>query len=121
MSAAFASPTRAIPHFRASGAVFAPSALDRALGDYRAAFDAVPGYDYLFQQAYAELDRANKVRPEYRQDRVTSALAAIEVLGVRRRAAVERRDAAASALSALGGDPEEYAAQMTAHIVGGSA
>lgn len=99
---------------RSSGQVFGSSALDRALGDYRVACDGVPGFDWLLSQAYAVLGRANRVRPEYRRGRRAEALRAVNLLRSQRRAAVAKRDQAAAAYAALGGNPAAEDSRMAA-------
>ena len=108
--------SRAIPRFRPAHAVFGPSALDRALGDYRKAAGGVPAFDWPLKEARTALGRANRVRPEYRRDRRADALRALNLLRAQRRAAIARREAAAAALVTLGGDPSEYDRELAAWL-----
>ena len=108
--------SRAIPRFGPAHAVFGPSALDHALGDYRKAAGGVPGFDWPLKEARTALGRANRVRPEYRRDRKADALRALNLLRAQRRAAIARSEAAAEAYAALGGDPTEYARELAAWL-----
>ena len=107
---------RAIPRFRSVGTVFGPSAIDRALGEYRTAAGGVPAFDWPLSDARKALGRANRVRPEYRRDRRADALRALNLLRAQRRAAIARREAAAAALVTLGGDPSEYDRELAAWL-----
>ena len=108
--------SRAIPRFRPAHAVFGPSALDRALGDYRAAASGVPAFDWPLSKARTALGRANRVRPEYRRDRRADALRTINLVRAQRREAIAKRAGAAAALLALGGDPSEYDRELAAWL-----
>ena len=108
--------SRAISRFRPAHAVFGPSALDRALGDYRKAAGGVPAFDWPLSEARTALGRANRVRPEYRRDRRADAFRAINSLRAQRRIAIARSDAAAAAYASLGGDPAIYARELAAWL-----
>ncbi len=111
---------RAIPTFRAAGRVFGPSTLDRALGDYRVARDQVPGHDARVLAACAALGRANRTRPENRRRAKADAFRALNAARTARRQAIAARDAAGTALLALGGalEPVRVASDLTAGFAG---
>ena len=94
---------RAIPTFRPAGQVFGPSAVDRALGDYRAARDQVPGYDARVLAARVALGRANRTRPENRRQAQSAAFRALNAARAALRRAIAACVVAGAALLALGG------------------
>ncbi len=98
---------RAIPTFRPAGRVFGPSALDHAMGAWRAARDQVPGHDARVLAACAALGRANRTRPENRRRAQADAFRALNTARADLRRAVAARDAAGAALLALGGTLEQ--------------
>lgn len=99
-------PLRAVPTFRTAGRVFGPSALDRAMGDWRQARDEVPGYEARILAARAALGRANRTRPENRRRAQADAFRALNAARADLRRALAARDAAGAALLALGGTLE---------------
>lgn len=100
--AAFANPLRALPTFMPAARVFGPSALDVAVGAYREARNACD-YRRLLTAAYAELSRANRVRPENRRTARSTAFRRINAVRRQQRAAWAARDAAEAALYRAGG------------------
>ena len=113
-------PLRAIPTFRTAGQVFGSSARDRALGDYRAARDRVPGYDARVLAARAALGRANRTRPENRRQAQSAAFRALNAARAALRRAIAVCDAAGAALLALGGtlEPAWTAPDLVAGFAG---
>jgi len=99
-------PLRAVPTFRTAGRVFGPSALDRAVGDWRQARDQVPGRETRILAARAALGRANRTRPENRRQAQAAAFRTLNAARADLRRALAVRDAAGAALLAMGGTLE---------------
>ena len=113
---------RSLPLHRPVAAVFGPSALSRAIGDYRVARDACD-FSVALSRAYAELGRSNRVRPEHRRARRAAAFRAINALRADQRAAWARRDRAEAALLAAGGtaaavDAEDASRRVDTSLAG---
>jgi len=97
---------RAILTFRPASRVFGPSPLDHALGAWRCARDQVPGHEARILAARTGLGRANRTRPENRRRAQSDAFRALNAARADLRRARAARDAAGTALLALGGTLE---------------